>query len=77
MLIIVRVLIIEGEYTMKILNNICFMCGASASDGIIVNGERICRACEEKIINTAVADSDYDVYKDQVKDILFDEHARK
>jgi len=53
------------------------MCGANDYDGIILNGERICRACEEKIINIKPADSDYDIYKDQIKIVLFDQHAKE
>lgn len=62
---------------MVISNNTCFICGASNCDGIILNGEKICRACEEKIVNTSVNDLDYDKYKDEIKIILFDKHATK
>ncbi|EKQ52107.1 MULTISPECIES: sigma factor G inhibitor Gin [unclassified Clostridium] len=62
---------------MENLNKSCFMCGAVDSDGIILNGEKICRACEEKIVKANVNDSDYDVYKDAVKIILFNEHAKR
>lgn len=58
-------------------NKLCVMCGAINYNGIILNGERICRVCEEKIINIKAADSDYDIYKDQIKIVLFDEHAKK
>ena len=58
-------------------NKLCIMCGAIDYDGIILNGERICRACEEKIINIKAADSDYDIYKDKIKIVLFDEHAKE
>ncbi|KQB76918.1 CsfB protein [Clostridium butyricum] len=49
------------------------MCGQINCDGIIINGEMICRNCEEKIVNTKVDDSDYDELKDSIKIILFDE----
>ena len=42
----------------------CFICGQINCDGIIINGEMICRNCEEKIVNTKVDDSDYDELKD-------------
>lgn len=61
---------------MEILNNVCFMCGVSNCDGIILNGEKICRACEEKIINKTVDDLDYNMHKDKIKIILFNEHAK-
>jgi hypothetical protein len=60
---------------MENLNKLCFICGASHRDGIILNGEKICKACERKIVNTTVMNPDYDIYKDQVKIILFNEHA--
>lgn len=51
----------------------CFICGQINCDGIIINGEMICKQCEEKIVNTKVEDSDYDELKDSIKIILFDE----
>ena len=60
---------------MEKLNKLCVMCGAVDYDGIILNGETICKACEEKIINTTVIDSNYDIYKDKIKIVLFDKHA--
>lgn len=60
---------------MKKLNKLCIMCGAVDYDGIILNGETICKACEEKIINTKVIDSNYDIYKDKIKIVLFNQHA--
>lgn len=56
---------------MKNLNKPCFICGGLNYDGIIVNGERICAECEEKIVNTTIMDSDYDMYKEDIKTILF------
>jgi hypothetical protein len=53
------------------------MCGASDCDGIILNGEKICNACEEKIVNITTMDSNYDKYKDNIKIILFNEHAKE
>lgn len=54
-------------------NKSCFICGDTHCDGIIINGEMICRQCEEKIVNTKVEDSNYDELKDSIKVILFDE----
>lgn len=62
---------------MKILNNACFMCGVSNCDGIILNGEKICKACEEKIVNTTADDLDYNMHKDKIKIILFNEHVER
>ena len=60
---------------MEILNKSCFICGARDCDGIILNGEKICKTCEEKIMNTNIINSEYDIYKEQVKIILFNQHA--
>ncbi|OOM11193.1 sigma factor G inhibitor Gin [Clostridium saccharobutylicum] len=60
---------------MNNLNKSCFLCGASDCNGIILNGEKICRTCEEKIVNAKVIDQDYNMYKNQIKKILFNEHA--
>lgn len=51
----------------------CFICGQTNSDGIIINGEMICKRCEEKIVNTKVDDSDYDKLKNSIKIILFED----
>lgn len=58
---------------MKNLNKSCFICGDTDCDGIIINGEMICRKCEDKIVNSDTSDEDYDVYKDEIKIILFNE----
>jgi hypothetical protein len=60
---------------MERLKKICFICGASDSDGIILNGERICKSCEEKLINTTVINDNYSVYKDKIKIVLFNERV--
>lgn len=59
---------------MKNLNKSCFICGDTDCDGIIINGEMICRKCEDKIVNSDTSDEDYDVYKDEIKIILFNEN---
>ena len=60
---------------MENLNKLCFICGQSECNGIIVNGEKICKACEEKIVDTTVIDRNYDNYKDKIKIVLFNEHV--
>lgn len=60
---------------MENLNKVCFMCGVSSCDGIILNGEKICKACEEKIVKTAVTDPDYEDYSRSIKTMLFNEHV--
>lgn len=58
---------------MESSNKSCFICGDSNCDGIIVNGEMICRKCEKEIVNTKVEDNNYEAYKDKIKIILFNE----
>lgn len=58
---------------MKNLNKSCFICGVSDYDGIILNGERICKACEEKIVDTTIIDPNYNIYKDKIKIVLFND----
>lgn len=60
---------------MESLNKSCFICGAKDCNGIILNGEKICEACEEKIVNTDIINRDYDIYKNQIKIVLFNQHA--
>lgn len=59
---------------MENLNKSCFICGDANCDGIIINGEMICRQCEERIVNANTSDKNYDMYKDKIKIILFDEN---
>lgn len=63
----------KGGLIVENLIKRCFICGQIDCDGIIINGEMICRECEEKIVNTKVEDSDYDELKDSIKIVLFDE----
>ena len=62
---------------MENLNKSCFICGEIHYDGIILNGEIICKACEEKIVNTVIINPDYEIYKDQLKKILFKKYAQE
>lgn len=64
---------VKGGLTVEKLIKKCFICGQINCDGIIINGEMICRQCEERIVNTKVEDSDYDELKDSIKIVLFDE----
>lgn len=58
---------------MKDIIRECFFCKDMCSDGIIINGEMICRRCEERIVNTPVEDINYEELKDDVKVMLFNE----
>ena len=46
---------------MENINKSCFICGDTDCDGIIINGEMICRKCEEKIVESDTSDKDYDI----------------
>lgn len=65
---------VKGGLIVENLIKKCFICGQINCDGIIINGEMICRKCEEKIVNSDTSDKDYDVYKDKIKIILFNEN---
>ena len=56
---------------MENINERCFLCGKFDYKGIIVNGERICRECEEKIVNSSIVHRQYDEIKDKIKIILY------
>lgn len=56
---------------MQEVSNKCFICGKPVYDGIIINGERICKECEKKIIKTDPSEEKYSEYKDKIKVILY------
>jgi Inhibitor of sigma-G Gin len=49
----------------------CFLCGKYDLKGIIINGERICRECEAKIVESNPSDNKFDEFKDKIKIILY------
>ncbi|WP_426348248.1 sigma factor G inhibitor Gin [Alloiococcus sp. CFN-8] len=49
----------------------CILCRKSKSDGIVINGKRICKSCEEKLISIKAGNDFYEYYKECIKrDIL-------
>ncbi|MGL4875774.1 MAG: sigma factor G inhibitor Gin [Clostridium sp.] len=40
-------------------------------NGIIINGEYICRQCEKKIVETNVIEEKYDDYKEKIKVVIY------
>lgn len=57
-------MIFKGEI-MK--GQICIICRKPLNSGIIVNGKRICKACEERLINSKMNTDFYEYYKDCIK----------
>lgn len=45
----------------------CIICGKPLSDGISINGIKICKACEERLINIQVDTDFYDYYKECIR----------
>lgn len=40
----------------------CIICGRPLNDGIMINGRRICRCCEERMINSDMNTDFYSYY---------------
>jgi len=49
----------------------CDVCKQEGAGGIIINNKFICRQCEELIISTSPQEREYEIIKEQVKEILF------
>ncbi|WP_040209919.1 sigma factor G inhibitor Gin [Clostridium polynesiense] len=45
----------------------CIICRKSGNDGIIINGKRICRSCEKKMISSEAGNDFYEYYKECLK----------
>lgn len=43
----------------KNIENICVVCGMIKDNGIIVNGELICKACERTILKARIKSKEY------------------
>ncbi|WP_244834315.1 sigma factor G inhibitor Gin [Clostridium sp. BJN0001] len=56
---------------MKKTGNLCFICRKKKSNGIIINGDFICRDCEKDLISKTPYDDGYDKNKDKIKVILY------
>ncbi|SFC80170.1 sigma factor G inhibitor Gin [Clostridium uliginosum] len=53
------------------INRECFLCSKTKHNGIILNGEKICKTCEEEIVNLTNNNPKYDYYREKIKTILF------
>jgi hypothetical protein len=54
----------KGEIMRKA---VCIICRKPLSSGIIVNGKRICKSCEERLIKSEMDTDFYEYYKDCIK----------
>lgn len=77
-----KTIITENDIMGATLNKektVCVICGkeheTSLSEnninGIIVNGEYICRNCEREIISTNVEENKYDSFVDKIKVVIY------
>ncbi|WP_297636431.1 sigma factor G inhibitor Gin [uncultured Clostridium sp.] len=60
-------------------DTVCAICGKAHKtglsediiNGIIINGEYICRNCEREIVNTRVEENRYDYFIDKIKVVIY------
>lgn len=70
---------IEGIQSKEIEKRRCVICESEFEsclseneiNGIIINGEYICRQCEREIVETNVTEKKYDNYKDKIKIVIY------
>ncbi len=48
----------------------CIICRKPLNSGIIVNGKRICKSCEERLINAEIDTDFYEYYKNCIRKTL-------
>ena len=48
----------------------CIICGKPQTDGIIINNRRICKTCEQRIINLKPGNDFYEHYKNCIKKVI-------
>lgn len=46
---------------------VCIICRKPLNSGIIVNGKRICKPCEERLVNSEMNTDFYEYYKECIK----------
>lgn len=49
----------------------CIICGKPQTDGIMINNRRICRTCEERLLNLQIGSDFYEHYKDNIRKAIF------
>ncbi|KYH31897.1 inhibitor of sigma-G Gin [Clostridium tepidiprofundi DSM 19306] len=45
----------------------CVICRKPLNDGIMINGRRICKSCEERLIKAEVNTDFYEYYKKRIR----------
>jgi hypothetical protein len=54
----------------------CIICRKPLSSGIMVNGKRICKSCEERLINAEIDTDFYEYYKNCIKKTIVQTELR-
>jgi hypothetical protein len=55
---------------------VCIICRKPLNNGIIVNGKRICKSCEERLINAEMDTDFYEYYKNCIKNTIVETELR-
>lgn len=45
----------------------CIICRKPLNDGIMINGRKLCKTCEERLIKLQVTTDFYEYYKEKIK----------
>lgn len=48
----------------------CIICKKPLSNGIMVNGKRICKSCEERLVSAEMDTDFYEYYKDCIRNTI-------
>jgi hypothetical protein len=54
----------------------CIICRKPLSNGIIVNGKRICKSCEERLVNAEMDTDFYEYYMNCIKNTIVQTQLR-
>lgn len=54
----------------------CIICRKPLNSGIMVNGKRICKSCEERLINAEIDTDFYEYYKNCIKKTIVQTELR-
>ena len=54
----------------------CIICRKPLNSGIMVNGKRICKSCEERLINAEMDTDFYEYYKDCIRKTIVQTELR-
>ncbi len=54
----------------------CILCRKPLNSGIIVNGKRICKSCEKRLIKAEMNTDFYEYYKNRIKKTIVQTELR-